>query len=511
MDIARDDARRPDDEPPLHRPRGRRLKWAGFILLLLVVGLAAGYFTWSKKSEQRLADLIAGLQRAGEPVKAADLIHRPIPAEDDAAVDLFAAAALLDKQGAALEAYGRMELGRPLGTEERTTIEKLVEGERDVLEKIRGARGKRGADWRVQYQSPMLTVLLPHLNDLRQLANLSRAAAIRERLRRNDAAALEHLRDALAIGEATDTQPLLIGHLVALGVRALATHGLGEMAPDLKVRSPGVADGGQAGAATAEQVRATIAELLDEERSEKALLDGLRGERVMQLDTAKLLADRKLDLNAVAGVTPGQRRGMVPPVPRGMIMTDAVIMATHVGDLMKAYEKSPDFPAFRQNVPPMPAQLRQNPLLHPVANMLMPALDRFILQQYRSKVDRRLTAVALALRLYAAEHDGRYPQSLEELVPKYLPAVPMDPFASGDKPLGYSAADPAAPLIYSVGENGNDDGASQVTTRRFGGGAKPDRWQTLDAVLRMNPTPLVAPQVVPPEEGRGEGGAGDGG
>lgn len=495
MDIMRRDAGPHDDEQSLPRPRGRRLKWAAFVLLLLIVGLGAGYFTWSKKSEQRLADLMAELRRAGEPVEPRDLIHPPIPAEDDAAVDLFAAAAVLDPQGAALQAFGNMNLDAPLGPEERATIEKFIEGERDVLEKIRGARGKRGADWRVQYRSPTLSVLLPHLNDLRVLADLSRAAAIYERLRGNDGAAVEHLRDVLTIGEAADTQPLLISHLVALGIRAVATHALGEMAPDLKIGPPGAPAGG----ASPEQVRAVIRELLDEQRSENGFRNGLRGERVMQLDTAILLADRKLDLNAVSGATGGPGRGFgAPPLPRGMILTDAHIMATQVADLMKAYEKSPDYQAFRQNAPPMPAALQQNRMLHVVAGILMPAYDRFVQQQYRSQADWRLTAVALALRLYSVEHGGKYPQSLEELVPKYLPAVPKDPFAAGGKPLCYSAADPAAPVVYSVGDNGTDDGGSEITTRRVPGTGKARRWQAVDAVLHMEPTPLVAPAA---EEG----------
>ncbi|MFA0747150.1 MAG: hypothetical protein EORIYHIE_001019, partial [Candidatus Fervidibacter sp.] len=40
---------------------------------------------------------------------------------------------------------------------------------------------------------------------------------------------------------------------------------------------------------------------------------------------------------------------------------------------------------------------------------------------------QRLGQVAVALRLYRHEH-GRYPETLEELVPKYLPSLPIDPF-----------------------------------------------------------------------------------
>ena len=496
MDVTRPDARRWDDEPA-PRPRRRRWRWAAFFLLLLVVALSAGYLTWSKKAETRLNELMAELRRNGEPAEAKDLVHSPIPVEDDAAADLFAAITLLDKQGDPLEAFGKMELDGPISAKNLATIEKLVESERDVLDKVRGARGKRDADWRIPYQSPLLSTLLPHLNDVRTLANLSRAAAIRERARGNHAAALEHLRDALTIGEACDTHPFMVGHLVAIGVRAVATHTLGEMAPDLAIQAGGAAP--SASAATPEQIRGAIRELLDESRSEAGFRGGMQGERVMQIETARLLADRKLDLNAVSGAGPGRRGFGAPPLPRGMILNDGHLMATQAGDLLKAYDKSPDYQSYKKNAPPaLPPAMAKNRYLHIVASILMPAYDRYVLQQFRSRTDRRLVATALALRLYAADNGGKYPRTLDELVPKYLPAVPKDPFAAGDKPLNYSTDDPAAPAVYSVGEDGVDNKASQAPTRTRQG--TPGRWETLDAVLEMKPKRLMKTEAEEKED-----------
>ena len=77
--------------------------------------------------------------------------------------------------------------------------------------------------------------------------------------------------------------------------------------------------------------------------------------------------------------------------------------------------------------------------------------------------ERRLAAVALATRLYYVEN-GKWPASLDELAPKYLPAVPDDPMASG-KRIGY-VAEEARPRIYSVGENGTDEGGSGAPLRK---------------------------------------------
>lgn len=59
---------------------------------------------------------------------------------------------------------------------------------------------------------------------------------------------------------------------------------------------------------------------------------------------------------------------------------------------------------------------------------------------------------ALALRAFESK-EGRLPESMAELVPKYLPAVPADPL--GGAALKWN---PQTKRLYSVGEDGRDDG-----------------------------------------------------
>jgi hypothetical protein len=81
--------------------------------------------------------------------------------------------------------------------------------------------------------------------------------------------------------------------------------------------------------------------------------------------------------------------------------------------------------------------------------------EYFISQYWTSVARRRSMALLLAARLYAA-HEGHLPQNATDLVPIYLPAVPLDPFARNDQPLHYRN-DPAGPTAWSVGENGADE------------------------------------------------------
>ncbi|MDW8263382.1 MAG: hypothetical protein RMJ35_12715, partial [Phycisphaerales bacterium] len=73
------------------------------------------------------------------------------------------------------------------------------------------------------------------------------------------------------------------------------------------------------------------------------------------------------------------------------------------------------------------------------------------------------------------------PASLDALVPGYLPTVPADPMAAG-KPLNYRSG--AEAILWSVGENGVDDQASEAL-RDPARSDDPGRWDRLDVVVRL--------------------------
>ncbi|MCE5266682.1 MAG: hypothetical protein LLG00_02205 [Planctomycetaceae bacterium] len=97
---------------------------------------------------------------------------------------------------------------------------------------------------------------------------------------------------------------------------------------------------------------------------------------------------------------------------------------------------------------------------------------------------RDLTRTAYALAQHHLDR-GTYPPGLEQLTPRYLPAVPKDVFAS-DANLHYSREADGC-LLYSVGPNGRDDGgrtAADWSAAIVAGQAKPDDvWD--DLVVRI--------------------------
>jgi hypothetical protein len=51
--------------------------------------------------------------------------------------------------------------------------------------------------------------------------------------------------------------------------------------------------------------------------------------------------------------------------------------------------------------------------------------------------------------------NGRWPEALEQLLPQFLPELPVDPYDR--KPLRFKRLDDGV-LIYSLGPDGKDDG-----------------------------------------------------
>jgi hypothetical protein len=97
--------------------------------------------------------------------------------------------------------------------------------------------------------------------------------------------------------------------------------------------------------------------------------------------------------------------------------------------------------------------------------MILMNSDGFYMQSIvkaaQAETARRLLVTAIALKRYKLRHD-KWPESLGELVPDILEQVPTD-FMDG-KPLRYKPAPEGWFLLYSVGEDGIDDGGNPIPT-----------------------------------------------
>ena len=96
--------------------------------------------------------------------------------------------------------------------------------------------------------------------------------------------------------------------------------------------------------------------------------------------------------------------------------------------------------------------LRGNMIGHGLCSILMPSVISTQKLKCRSNTSGAVTQALLALKAFKAK-TGRLPQSLDELVPEFLLAVPLDDFDG--KPIRFSLE---KKVVYSVGEDFKDGG-----------------------------------------------------
>jgi hypothetical protein len=120
-----------------------------------------------------------------------------------------------------------------------------------------------------------------------------------------------------------------------------------------------------------------------------------------------------------------------------------------------------------------------------LASILVGALEGSHLRAAHRDATLRGMALYLAVRAYETEH-GQPPETLDALVPDYLPRIPEDPFDG--QPFRYLRRDvpglpPEAWAVYSIGEDFIDEGGTAygVGTRTRDHVVNPDFvWPSVD-------------------------------
>jgi hypothetical protein len=103
---------------------------------------------------------------------------------------------------------------------------------------------------------------------------------------------------------------------------------------------------------------------------------------------------------------------------------------------------------------------------------------------------RRMTVAAIALKRYQLKH-GNYPPDLNSLVPEFFAAVPLDPVDG--KPLRYKLNSDGTFLLYSIGENGVDDGGNPALEK--GVESSSFNWQNPHALDWVWPQPATGAEI----------------
>jgi hypothetical protein len=137
-----------------------------------------------------------------------------------------------------------------------------------------------------------------------------------------------------------------------------------------------------------------------------------------------------------------------------------------------------------------PLLLIEQPDLHSMLSDSVITLSGCLRKVMNIETLRSLTITAIALKRYQLKH-GDYPPDLTALVPEFISAVPLDPVDG--QPLRYRRNADGTFLLYSVGENGVDDGGDPSLEKGVTGSNF--NWQNPHALDWVWPQPATANEI----------------
>ena len=437
-------------------PKRKLVKWVvlGLVLgvVLLIVSLAHLYI--NVMPEKQLEREFARMRARGEPVTLEEAAPPEIPDAENAALLYEQAFSFYHTAGRDEEVKLGEIAGKDLAewTEEETeVIKEDLEKNQECLRLIVEAASFEKCRFDLDYAASH-AIRLPHLSKMRNCARLlARDALLKAREGKTDEA-LESVRAGLRIGNAFLDEPILTSQLVRIAIGSL-----------MFTASQRILDEDDASPAILKR----LLEELDIAEGRAALARALQGERCFQIDMyEKVIKDpallAQMGLPGARPYSPSSRKafGIIYSLGRPLFRRDE-IFALSIMRRMTDLSKLPYYKA-KADLDKLEQDMQSPPFYRLLSTMLLPS-TRSHLQEARNEVKIGLAQLALALKIYKAE-EGKYPDSLSELVPDILQELPQDPFTGKD--FVYKREGEGF-LVYSLGENETDEGGKWDDKNRY--------------------------------------------
>jgi hypothetical protein len=402
-----------------------RKRWALVLMGLLVM---LGFVGWRLSASSGVKQQVAELKKRGLPTTAVelDLWYTNVAALDNAALEFLEAYRTYNSPGTNNPSEMKAEemvVGHPLPPKLAEAVEALVSKNGEAIELVHRAAELRKSRYPMDLTKGWET-LLPHLAQLKQLAQLMKWDAIRHSRMGNREAALKSVRSGLLIAASLENEPLYISQMVRIAAVSIMVPALERVVSEQ--------------ALTEDQLREMMELLAGMEATGRAgLKRGLAGDRGGAIPMFDMNF-RTFEAIMAGWTLPAAFDAMHPSLRFGFY---ELTRATGLRDRDLAFHLATmaeidgtldrDYPEMIQRAEEIQTRVNEELAAHPIRYMvsalILPTVAVGLRKEAMLVARLRCVRAALAVERYRLKHGGALPSSLKELSPEFLPEVLENP------------------------------------------------------------------------------------
>jgi hypothetical protein len=450
----------------IEKPRRKRKVLQTLVILLVII--IAGFAVFRLILKLKLHARLDAIRADGYPATCAELdAWYTIPESAENAAEVFKDSFSHynkweeEEKRKLLPIAGEAELPlrtEPLTEETKAIIAQYLADNRQALELLHKGAAIEHSRYPIDL-SKGFEALMPDLSKIRESARLLDLEAILHAENGKPEQAVDSITSTFGLARSLSKEPLLISQLVRIACQALAVSTLERNINRTEFTDEQLAD---------------LSQTLINAEDPCAMPRAFVGERCAGLSIFKMPAAQ---INQVADGDSSPLAVIAFALYKfsGLADMDAVMYA----DLMDDYLKAIQLPSYKRQdaVEAVSKRIETISKIHILLRLFMPAFSRVTTLEVRSIAQLHTARSGLAVQRYR-HAAGRLPDTLAELVPTYLDAVPKDPF-DGEE-LRYKKLETGF-VVYSIGEDGNDDSGKEKPRKRT---TPPATWDVTFIVQR---------------------------
>jgi hypothetical protein len=421
----------------------------GVVLLLFMLWLAVMYGLFAYWADRELREAIAEADHespSGWQLADIDARREQVPDEENAAFVVMKVKSLLPANWAIqtnstnagtqqswLELSPEVQLDQDMVAGLRTSLAQVEPARAEARKLIGMTRGRFPLEW-----ADDIFMTTFQSQDARSAANLLGYEAALAAQDGNADAAVDVVRALVGSARSIGDEPTLVSTLSRLACDA---HAVAALERALAQGEPSLWH--------LEAVQA----LLEKEATEPLFVQGVRGERAGLHKMLLSLRHGDTTLSRLAGATGAVEKKVMDLASPTLARRSHAHMLRLLNEYVEASQLPPEKqPAVMKGLERKVIQAKIE--YDVVTALVMPAIIKVSEANRRGVGNLRCALVAVALERYRRDH-GRWPDTLDALVPQYVAAVPADP--QDGKPLRFKRR-PDGVVVYWIGHDGADDG-----------------------------------------------------